>query len=80
MKRMILCGALAGLVMVGQPSMAATQVQIDAAWNKGLAWLMTHQHGDGGWSSTVSDGNVTRQALGFQATAAVVEALAACRT
>ena len=76
MKRMILCGALAGLVMVGQPSMAATQVQIDAAWNKGLAWLMTHQHGDGGWSSTVSDGNVTRQALGFQATAAAVEALA----
>ena len=76
MKRMILCGALAGLVMVGQPSMAATQVQIDAAWNKGLAWLMTNQHGDGGWSSIVSDGNVTRQALGFQATAAAVEALA----
>ena len=76
MKRMILCGALAGLVMVGQPSMAATQVQIDAAWNKGLAWLMTNQHGDGGWSSAVLDGNVTRQALGFQATAAAVEALA----
>lgn len=71
MKRTILCGALVGLVMVGQPTMAATQAQIDTAWNKGLAWLMTNQHGDGGWSSTV-----TRQGLGFQATAAAVEALA----
>ena len=76
MKRTILCGALAGLLMVAQGSMAATQVQIDAAWNKGLAWLMTNQHGDGGWSSAVLDGNVTRQGLGFQATAAAVEALA----
>ena len=76
MKRGIVCAVLMGLLMAAQPSMAATQVQIDAAWNKGLAWLMTNQHGDGGWSSIVSDGNVTRQALGFQATAAAVEALA----
>ncbi len=80
MKRGIVCAALTGLLTAAQPTMAATQAQIDAAWNKGLAWLMTNQHGDGGWSSTVSDGNVTRQALGFQATAAVVEALANINT
>ena len=28
-----------------------TQPQIDAAHNKGLAWLITHQSGEGNWTS-----------------------------
>lgn len=55
---------------------AATQLQIDQAWNKGIAWLMLNQHGDGGWSSTLADGNATRQGLGMQATSAAVVGLA----
>jgi hypothetical protein len=60
------------------PSLAstATQLQVDQAWNKGVAWLMLNQHGDGGWSSTLLDGNTTRQGLGMQATSAAVDALA----
>ncbi len=56
---------------------AATQTQIDQAWNKGVAWLMLNQHGDGGWSSTLNDGNVVRQGVGIQATAAAVDTLSA---
>lgn len=57
-------------------SQAATQAQIDQAWNKGVAWLMLNQHGDGGWSSTLNDGNALRQGLGMQASSAAVDALA----
>src|SRR5574341_1532448 len=31
---------------------AASQAQIDTAWNKGVAWLLTHQRADGSWRST----------------------------
>jgi len=30
---------------------AATQQEIDTAWNKGLAWLLQHQNVDGSWGS-----------------------------
>lgn len=67
--------ACVGLALVlSAKAEAATQAQIDTAWNKGVAWLMANQHGDGGWSSTVQDGNVDRQRLGLQATGAVIEA------
>lgn len=29
----------------------ATQAEVDAAWAKGLAWLLTHQRADGSWRS-----------------------------
>ena len=69
--------ALGWLCLGPGASQAATQAQIDQAWNKGAAWLMLNQHGDGGWSSTVNDGNAVRQGLGIQATAAAVDALSA---
>jgi hypothetical protein len=31
---------------------AATQAQIDAARNKGIAWLINHQNGDGSWRTS----------------------------
>src|SRR5262245_28931516 len=40
-------------------AMAATQAQIDTARNKGLAWLFTHQNGDGSWRSTAGTEVVT---------------------
>lgn len=69
--------ALGWLCIVPCASLAATQAQIDQAWNKGLAWLLINQHGDGGWSSTLSDGNALRQGLGIQATAAAVDGMSA---
>lgn len=47
---------------------AATQAQIDQSWNKGLAWIMTNQHQDGGWSNTAG--------LGPQTTGEILKALA----
>lgn len=41
---------LVGISMHGM-SEAATSVQIDAARNRGLAWLYGHQQGEGGWSA-----------------------------
>lgn len=75
MKRIFLNMALIGCLGVSQTGWAATQAQIDAAWNKGLSWLLTSQHGDGGWSATIASGNVTQQGLGIQTTAAVLDAL-----
>jgi len=46
---------------------AATQAEIDAARNKGLAWLYTSQKGDGSWKTTGG--------LQSQPTAAALEAL-----
>jgi hypothetical protein len=42
---------LTGALIVLRPSdaIAATQAQLDAARNKGLAWLISHQHDDGSW-------------------------------
>lgn len=55
------------LLLVVSPAHAATQAQIDAARNKGLAWLLTHQLPDGSWRSTAG--------LEFATTAASVGAL-----
>ena len=76
MKQSIKRLAILSVALMAASAKAATQAQIDAAWNKGVAWLMTNQHGDGGWSSTLIDGISSQQGLGFQATAAAVEALA----
>ncbi len=65
-----------GLLVLPAWGMAATQLEIDQAWDKGVGWLMLNQHGDGGWSSTLIEGNVTRQGLGIQATSSAVLALA----
>lgn len=35
----------------GVPVQAATQQDIDTAWNGGLAWLLQHQNPDGSWGS-----------------------------
>ncbi len=75
MKRILLNTALIGLLGISQSGLAASQMQIDQAWNKGLAWLLTAQHGDGGWSSAIVSGNATQQGLGIQTTAAVLDAL-----
>ena len=56
-----------GLLLVCSQANAATQQQIDQAWNKGLAWMMLQQRGDGGWSDS--------SGLGPQATAEFVNAL-----
>ncbi|MFA5027201.1 MAG: prenyltransferase/squalene oxidase repeat-containing protein [Candidatus Methylomirabilota bacterium] len=32
-------------------SQAATQAEVDAAWVRGLAWLLTHQRADGSWGT-----------------------------
>jgi hypothetical protein len=56
------------LVISGAPVHAATTAQIDAARNKGLAWLFTHQGSDGSWR------NVAGREIA--ATAFAVEALA----
>ncbi|HSB70536.1 MAG TPA: prenyltransferase/squalene oxidase repeat-containing protein, partial [Candidatus Methylomirabilis sp.] len=45
----------------------ASQAQIDTAWNKGVAWLLTHQRADGSWRSVAG--------TEFAATAAALEAL-----
>lgn len=52
----------------GSVVFAATQAQIDQTWNKGLAWIMTNQHQDGGWSNTAG--------LGPQTTGEMLKALA----
>lgn len=59
---------LAGLGL-GTPAAleAATQAQIDAARNRGLVWLITHQRPDGSWRNSAG--------LEFAATATAVEAL-----
>ncbi|MBI3772984.1 MAG: hypothetical protein HY272_09830 [Gammaproteobacteria bacterium] len=75
MKWIVRSSVLLGLIGFGQSGLAATQAQIDQAWNKGLSWLMPNQHGDGGWSSVITSGNPTQQGLGIQTTAAVLDAL-----
>ena len=35
----------------GPWSHAATQAEVDAAWVRGLAWLLTHQNPDGSWGA-----------------------------
>ncbi len=60
--------SLAMLVMAASSADSATQVQIDTTWNKGVAWLLTHQRADGSWRS--------RSGTEVAATAAAVEALA----
>lgn len=47
---MLLVGAVLGTAAI--PSWAATQAQIDAARNKGLWWLATHQNGEGRWGNS----------------------------
>lgn len=39
------------IVLITLPVHAATQQEIDAAWNGGLAWLLQHQNPDGSWGS-----------------------------
>jgi Bacterial TSP3 repeat/Dockerin type I domain/Prenyltransferase and squalene oxidase repeat len=61
---------LLGVLLAGVPApsvLAATQEQIDGVRTKALAWLLTHQNGDGSW----------RSGLGAEAatTAMAVEAL-----
>ena len=66
--RLALVPALASLVLVWAPgALAASQAQIDAARHRGLAWMLTHQNGNGSW----------RGPLGteFAATATSIEAL-----
>lgn len=77
MKRILLNTALLGLLGVSHAALAATQAQIDQAWNKGLAWLFMNQHGDGGWSSAIASGNAMQQGLGIQTTGAALDALSA---
>ncbi|MBI2780146.1 MAG: hypothetical protein HYX62_10275 [Gammaproteobacteria bacterium] len=41
-----------GLLLFNAACYSATPAQIDAARNKGLAWLISHQKSDGSWSDT----------------------------
>lgn len=40
-----------GFLFLTSASMAATPAEIATARNKGLAWLISHQNGDGSWNS-----------------------------
>jgi len=55
------------ILLICSQANSATQVQIDKSWNNGLAWMMLHQHSDGGWSD--------QSGLGPQATAEFIKAL-----
>lgn len=77
MKRTPVWTALVWAVLWSTAGQSATQAQIDQAWNKGVAWLLLNQRGDGGWSSSLWEGGVARPGLSMQATAATVESLSA---
>lgn len=62
--RIVVFALLTGLAPVG---FAATQAQIDQARVQGLAWLMTHQNGDGSWTGAPG--------LEVQSTASALDAL-----
>lgn len=59
--------AVVFLCAIAFEAMAATQVEIDQARNKGLAWFYVNQKGDGSWKSAGG--------LQTQSTAAALEAL-----
>jgi hypothetical protein len=64
----LLCAltALIAGAVVAAPAQGATQAQIDQARDKGLAWLITHQRGDGSWQAAPG--------LAVQSTAAALDA------
>ncbi len=62
--RLATVALLSGIAM---ESFAASQAQIDEARNKGLAWLIVNQGGDGSWKVNAT--------LGIQATSSALEAL-----
>lgn len=58
MKR-VFCRTLISLLllcMVAETNIATAQQAVDDAWNKGLAWLLTHQRADGSWIGTDANG------------------------
>lgn len=59
---------LVGLVLSGSLVPLVARADADTARNKGAAWLVTQQRGDGSWASASGD-------LGVQATAATISAL-----
>ena len=68
----ILAPALQGSVLHGQD--AATQAKIDAAIEKGVAYLWTRQQGDGSWAFNIHQGKVDHPlALTAMATYALME-------
>ncbi len=68
MKIMVVVWVFISGLLLESFAFAATQSQIDQSWDKGLAWIMTHQHSDGGWSSPAG--------LGPQTTSEVIKTLA----
>lgn len=51
LRRVVVTASVIVTALFGATVHAATQAQIDTAWNKGLAWLIKNQNGDGSWGA-----------------------------